>query len=460
MEFDDHYHAKMGDRAREHSKNGPSLYHIVCRRRVDFDDDVQCLYRARTRLYHTFQQCLYNSRKGEPPLVPKCHHESLYGSIFNLEFSPLDDCAYAVSSNKMVLTFDPRTHSPAHKPGHVLKEAHSDCVNCISFLEGNLFATCSDDKTIKIWDRRNLFTNVAHLKGHTSWVKNIEYDPKSNLLFSIAFYDGVRSWDMNKLEHYNDSPAVTDNLLFKLQDPVRMRLAPDMSKMFISMRRNLCLVLERFDGASVGEIGTHISEMLKKPDWEQLHDQLRQRKRNRPSLHTMSGFKGRQSFRAVMSADFHPSSDFIALRHLDIRNETLHLELTTIYDLRSNDYCPYLPFEWVNKNYIKYIDEWSPDETIDYIKEISFSKDGRVLASPSEEGVRLFAVNQECTPIDLYFDERFHSEEKSLNSLDLDVVQSSLGHSSPVLTCKFAHHDLLLGTGCLRGQVAFHKPQV
>ena len=455
----------MGERARagEDAKNALSLYHIVARRRVNFEDHVHSLYKARTRLYGTFRVRFSAAEKRQLILeAAKAHvgyHESLYGSIFNIEFCPQDDSAYVVSSNKMVLVFDPRTHTPSRKPGHILKDAHSDCVNCISFLEGNLFATCSDDKSIKIWDRRNLYTQVAHLKGHSSWVKNIEYDPKSNLLFSIAFYDGVRSWDMNKLEYYNDTPEVKDNLVFRLQDPVRMRLAPDLSKMFVSMRRNLCLVVHKFDGASVGEIGSHVSELLKNPDSEVLHKQLQQRRRNQPSLHTMSGFKGRQSFRAVMSTDFHPSSDFIALRHLDVRNESLHLELTTLYDLR-HPYCPYLTYEHVHKNYVRYIDEWSPDETIDYIKEISFSKDGRVLASPSEEGARLFAIDQRCTPVDLYFDERFRSEEKSLNSVDLDVVQTSLGHSSPVLTCKFAHHDLLLGTGCLRGQVAFHKPQV
>ena len=240
-----------------------------------------------------------------------------------------------------------------------------------------------------------MFTHVAHLRSHTSWVKNIEYDPKSNLLFSIAFYDGIRSWDMSKLEVYNDSTETTDNIVFKLQDPVRMRLSPDLSKMFVSMRKNRCLIIDRFDGSSVHEAGSQITKLLKNPDSLLLCDQLRQRKCNRPSLHTMSGFRNRQSFRAVMSADFHPSSEFIALRHLDVRNESLHLELTTLYDLR-DDYYPHLTFDKVKNKYLRYIDEWSADEALDYIKEISFSKDGRVLASPSDSGVRLLAVDQKC----------------------------------------------------------------
>ena len=446
----------MGDKGKV-AKRSCSLYDLVSKRRLDFSEHVHCLHRARTRLYGTIN--LVDDLKCVPQYKSFSDQESLYGSIFNLEFCPEDDSAYAVSSNKVVLMFDPRIHSPMHKPSHVLSAVHADCVNCITFLEGNMFATCSDDKTIKIWDRRNMYVHVAHLRGHTNWVKNIEYDPKSNLLFSIAFYDGIRSWDMNKLEFYNDNSGVMDNLVFKLKDPIRMRLSPDFSKMFVSMRKNVCLVIDGFEGSTIHEAGEHISELLNNPESVMLHDRIRHRKRNRPSLHVMSCANNSESFRAVMSADFHPSSEFIALRHIDVHNETLHLELTTLYDLR-HDYSSYLAHSEAKNNYIRYIDEWSPDKALDYIKEIAFSKDGRVLASPFENGVRLFVVDSSCTPMDLYFDKRFHSKEKSLNSLDFDVIQTSLGHSSPVLTCKFAHHDLLLGSGCLRGEVAFHKPIV
>lgn len=447
----------MGDKG-EISRGSCSLYDLFSKRQFDFSEHVHSFYKVRTRLYGTMN-FLNSSHKCQPQFKSLDDQESLYGSIFNLEFCPEDDSAYAVSSNKVVLIFDPRIHSPLCKPSHVLSAVHADCVNCITFLEGNVFATSSDDKTIKIWDRRNMYVHMAHLRGHTNWVKNIEYDPKSNLLFSIAFRDGVRSWDMNRLEFYNENSGVKDNLVFKLKDPVRMRLSPDYSKMFVSMKENTCLVVDRFEGSTIHEAGEHINELLKNPASVPLHDCIRHRLRNRPSLHVMSYAKNREHFRSVMSADFHPSSEFIALRHIDVRNDAVHLELTTLYDLRHN-YSPYLPPSVTKDNYTRYVDEWSSDEALDYIKEISFSKDGRVLASPFDSGIRLFAVDSSSTPMDLYFDERFHSEDKSLNSLNFDVIQTSLGHSSPVLTCKFAHHDLLLGSGCLKGQVAFHKPIV
>lgn len=441
----------MGDKADSVNGQRPSLYRIFSERQLDFREHVHYLYQVRTRLYGTVKN-----------QFSKYALKGINDSIFNLEFCPADDTAYAVKANRMVLVYDPRIYSPSrNKPSQFLRGAHEDCVNCITFLGpgGNTFATCSDDCTIKIWDRRNLREQIAHLRGHTNWVKNIEYDPNSNLLFSIAFYDGVRCWDMNRLEFYSGTPEVTDNLVFKLHDPVRMRISPDRSKMFISIRNNVCLVVDEFDGATVHEAGSQVSELLKNNNSKQLHSDLRRRRQNRPSLHTMSGLRGRNSFRAVMSADFHPSSDFIALRHIDVRQETLSVDLTTLYDL-TYDYSPFLNYDMTAKNYIRYIDEWSPEEAQDYIKEISFSKDGRILASPNEGGVRLLAMDQLCTPFDLYLDKRFHSKSKALNSLDFDVIQTSMGHTSPVLTCRFAHHDLLVGTGCLNGRVAFHKPQI
>ena len=53
--------------------------------------------------------------------------------------------------------------------------AHSDCVNYVRFLDTRVFATCSDDTQVALWDVRNLKTRMRTLEGHSNWVKNIEY---------------------------------------------------------------------------------------------------------------------------------------------------------------------------------------------------------------------------------------------------------------------------------------------
>ena len=434
-----------------------SLYRLATKRRLDYENCTSQYDRfydvARSRLYDKFSGGnTTSSLKGDYP----------YGSVFNLEFSPLDDIALTVCANRAIVAYDPRL-STKRKPVRVVPHAHEDCANCITFLDGFTFATCSDDKTIRIWDLRSMRTCLSTLHGHSSWVKNIEYDTKSGLLFSVAFVDGVRVWDINNLDQYtgNENPS---NLLMSIPNPIRMRISPDSSKMFVSMRQNVCVVVEQFDGTALQDMCCDFQELMTNSASKGLIEKLKRRTSNRPSLHNMSGLKGSHSFRAVMSSRFHPSSQLIALRHMDVKRDTVHQELTTLYDLRAcgpdNDYNPVHTAQQCQQKYLKYVDDPSPDEAIDYMKEISFSKDGRVLASPFKTGVRLLAVDSDCTPMDVYFDGRYHSQDKSLCSPDLEVVSTSLGHQSAVLSCCFANHDMILGTGCLQGQVVFHKPYV
>lgn len=65
-------------------------------------------------------------------------------------------------------------------------------------MDNRLFATCSDDTTIALWDLRKLNSKVCSLQGHASWVKNIEYDTNTRLLVTSGFDGNVITWDMNR----------------------------------------------------------------------------------------------------------------------------------------------------------------------------------------------------------------------------------------------------------------------
>ena len=73
------------------------------------------------------------------------------------------------------------------------------------FLDNRLFATCSDDTTVKLWDARNLSAHVRTLSGgHTKWVKNVEYVSRSNTLVTSGFDGSIFQWDLNK---YSDEAS-------------------------------------------------------------------------------------------------------------------------------------------------------------------------------------------------------------------------------------------------------------
>lgn len=434
----------------------PSLLPLLLSRRKAFDIFAPCLNEF-------IYPALYRRFKTDVPSRDdtRC---SLIGCIFNIQFSPSDSLVLAACSNKKVVGYDPRISTAT--PIRNIKNAHCDCVNCITFIDETTFVTCSDDKTIRVWDLRNLSSCMCILEGHTNWIKNIEYDKISNKVFSVAFQDGVREWSLDKLK--GDTCEELDNFVLKLSDPVRMRIAPDSSKMFISLRRNMCLVIDGFDGATVAEQQKTVQELVADPALFKQNISASDRnewKTNRPSLAVMSGLRSDEnSYRSIMSVSFHPNSEVVALRHVDIRRNHIQQELSTLYDIREAEedgpFQSYLPVAESSRRYLKYADEHSPDDSLDYIKECCFSADGRVLASPHINGVRLLAVDSSCTPMELYYDKRFFSTEKTAKCYDFEVVGCLSGHSNPVLACAFAHHDLILSTGCMEGQIVFHKPQL
>ncbi len=77
----------------------------------------------------------------------------------------------AACEQNSVLLFDPGSRKLVHN----VERAHQDCVNCVRFLDTRSFATCSDDTTVALWDARYLKNKVKVLRGHSNWVKNIEY---------------------------------------------------------------------------------------------------------------------------------------------------------------------------------------------------------------------------------------------------------------------------------------------
>ncbi|XP_024201408.2 DDB1- and CUL4-associated factor 10 isoform X3 [Pan troglodytes] len=172
-----------------------------------------------------------------------------HGAVFNLEYSPDGSVLTVACEQTEVLLFDPISS----KHIKTLSEAHEDCVNNIRFLDNRLFATCSDDTTIALWDLRKLNTKVCTLHGHTSWVKNIEYDTNTRLLVTSGFDGNVIIWDTNR---YTED-GCPHKKFFHTRFLMRMRLTPDCSKMLISTSSGYLLILHDLDLTKSLEVGSY-----------------------------------------------------------------------------------------------------------------------------------------------------------------------------------------------------------
>ncbi|XP_063831649.1 DDB1- and CUL4-associated factor 10 homolog [Ostrinia nubilalis] len=157
------------------------------------------------------------------------------GGVYNLEFSPEGSLLVAACEKKCIQIFDPLNHKRIHS----VHGAHSDCVNCVKFLDGRMFATCSDDTTIALWDVRNLKKKIRSLFGHSNWVKNIEFSFKDKLLVTSGLDGSIYTWDINSYTEYN----LVYQRVFHASGLMRCRLSPDARQMVMCTTGGLLVII-------------------------------------------------------------------------------------------------------------------------------------------------------------------------------------------------------------------------
>ena len=86
---------------------------------------------------------------------------------------------------------------------------------------------------------------VKTLKGHSNWVKNIEYNTRDNMLVTSGFDGAIYTWDINK---YQDSSSHAQyRRVFSTNGLMRMRLTAANDKMIISTMNGYLIVIHDLD---------------------------------------------------------------------------------------------------------------------------------------------------------------------------------------------------------------------
>lgn len=107
------------------------------------------------------------------------------------------------------------------------------------FLDGRMFATCSDDTTIALWDVRNLKKKIRLLLGHSKWVKNIEFSVKDKLLVTSGLDGSIYTWDINSYTECN----LLYQRVFHTSSLMRCRLSPDARQMVMCTTGGLIVIV-------------------------------------------------------------------------------------------------------------------------------------------------------------------------------------------------------------------------
>ncbi|XP_016919384.1 DDB1- and CUL4-associated factor 10 [Apis cerana] len=192
-----------------------------------------------------FHKTLYSSMKPVTSWDHALSAAAAHGGVFNLEYSPDGSLLLAACEKKSILMFDPLRRNLIH----TIDNAHHDCVNCVRFLDQRMFATCSDDSTVALWDARNLKQRIRTLQGHSNWVKNIEYSPKDSLLLTSGFDGSIYTWDINSFTEN----SILYTRVFHTNGLMRTRLSPDASKMLISTTSGYLIIIHNLKLSSLSQ---------------------------------------------------------------------------------------------------------------------------------------------------------------------------------------------------------------
>ena len=95
----------------------------------------------------------------------------------------------------MVLLISSITQS-SYQCDYTIEEAHSDYIWKVIPLRNNRIASCSGDKTIKIWNSNHPYNLIKTLNGHTGWVTSIIQLKDKDILISGSDDKTLRKWNL------------------------------------------------------------------------------------------------------------------------------------------------------------------------------------------------------------------------------------------------------------------------
>ncbi|CAH1404234.1 unnamed protein product [Nezara viridula] len=484
-----------------------------------FIRDREVGLRPRAGSTNQFMRGLYNAFA---PCTSWDHNESLQnaapGGIFNLEFSPDGSLLVAACEKRSILMFDPLSRQLLN----TVNNAHLDCVNCVRFLDSRVFATCSDDSTVALWDARNLKNRIRTLNGHSNWVKNIEFSQSDGLLVTSGFDGAIYTWDINS---YTESGFLY-NRVFHTNGLMRTRLNPDASKMIICTTGGYLILIHNLDLRTLAkDLDGFKPNMYRLMQLSQTtipvaanftHLFSKKRKKNR--IEFLTDFPEGDDAEVVSSLQVHPQG-WCALSRNISNDETS--EWTCVHDIQdtearsidSNDQSPELSPAEDSETEVEQPDtiyednprrgnELVPYREIDEVASSSLGRNYVVLNRPVIRGgfkmkvPKNHTIHQNVPRLTHYIEETnvgkgfikelcfsadgrlicspygygvrllaFSPECSELSScvpkngpVKLFELGTNVCHTDIVVSTKFSPRHCLLVSGCLTGRIVWHQP--
>ncbi|NEO80763.1 hypothetical protein [Moorena sp. SIO4G3] len=307
--------------------------------------------------------------------------EALYGSN-NHALDPLKDALEAATKLKRSLGVSSETKdiamSSLEKAFYGVRErnrleGHDNTVNTVSFSpDGELIATASSDKTVKIWSKegKELYT-LAGKDGHQDEIRSVTFSPDGKLIATASKDKTVKVWQRNG--KYIQTLTGHRNLVWSV------RFSPDLKSLAASSEDGRVIIWS-LEGKKPQIFKAHDKAVLSisfSPDSKVLatgsfDNTVKLWRRDRNGLYNRKPITIQAHDDAVFSVSFSPKGKLIATASKDKTVKLWKLDGTR-YQTLGND------------------DHESHESTV---TSISFSPDGQTLASASADNtVKLWNRN-------------------------------------------------------------------
>eukprot|EP01114_Cavostelium_apophysatum_P011149 TRINITY_DN2533_c0_g1_i1.p1 TRINITY_DN2533_c0_g1~~TRINITY_DN2533_c0_g1_i1.p1 ORF type:complete len:421 (-),score=103.63 TRINITY_DN2533_c0_g1_i1:37-1299(-) len=150
------------------------------------DDNLICMWDISAAGKEQQAQAIYKGHSGVVEDVQwHLHHEYMFGSV---------------GDDHRLMIWDTREKDTSKPTNNV--EAHAGEVNCLSFNPYSEFvlATGSADKTVALWDLRNMKGKLHSFQGHNDEIFQVQFSPINETILASAASDRrIHIWDLSRI---------------------------------------------------------------------------------------------------------------------------------------------------------------------------------------------------------------------------------------------------------------------
>jgi len=127
------------------------------------------------------------------------HHQHIVNDV---QYHPIVKHWIGTVSDDLTLQIIDVRRAETDSAAVVARNGHTDAINALAFNPRSefLIATASADKTIGIWDIRNLKQKIHTLEGHNDAVTSLSWHPTESSILGSGSYDRrVIFWDLSRV---------------------------------------------------------------------------------------------------------------------------------------------------------------------------------------------------------------------------------------------------------------------